>query len=209
MRLFIVLVLMVACAGAATAEVHEVMVANFSFSPSDIEINVGDTVRWVWVGGSHTTTSGTGCTPDGLWDAPLTSGNPTFEFTFDEQGVFDYFCIPHCTLDMVGVVTVTGSSSVGGEDIGSRAGLRPSPNPAPGRTDLRFRLEAPGRVTLDLADVQGRRVREVFDGELGAGVHNFTWRGRSDGGENLPAGIYFARLISPDGPSVAKIYLFR
>ena len=35
----------------------------------------------------------------------------TFSFTFEEPGTYDYFCIPHEKMGMVGSVTVTGSAS--------------------------------------------------------------------------------------------------
>jgi hypothetical protein len=35
----------------------------------------------------------------------------TFSFTFEEPGTYDYFCIPHEDLGMVGSVTVTGGTA--------------------------------------------------------------------------------------------------
>ncbi len=70
-------------------------------------IQVGDTVRWVWVGGSHSTTSGTcqgGCRPDGLWDSGVGSGL-NFSRTFTQAGSFPYYCTPHGAT-MRGVVQV-------------------------------------------------------------------------------------------------------
>jgi plastocyanin len=70
-------------------------------------IRVGDTVRWVWVGGSHSTTSGTcsgGCQANGLWDSGTGSGK-TFERKFTQAGTFPYFCIPHGS-SMTGVIQV-------------------------------------------------------------------------------------------------------
>jgi len=74
---------------------------------STTTIHVGDTVRWVWVGGSHSTTSGScqgGCRPDGLWDSGTGSGM-TFSRTFNQAGTFAYHCIPHGSA-MTGVVQV-------------------------------------------------------------------------------------------------------
>ncbi len=70
-------------------------------------IHVGDTVRWVWVGGSHSTTSGScsgGCHADGLWDSGTGSGK-TFERKFTQAGTFPYHCIPHGAA-MTGTVVV-------------------------------------------------------------------------------------------------------
>jgi plastocyanin len=71
------------------------------------QIHVGDTVRWVWVGGSHSTTSGScsgGCRADGLWDSGVGSGK-TFERKFTQAGTFLYYCTPHGSL-MTGTIVV-------------------------------------------------------------------------------------------------------
>ena len=72
-------------------------------------IRMGDTVRWVWVSGSHSTTSGTcppsgECTPNGLWDSPTGTGL-TFSRTFTQAGSFPYFCRVHDSM-MQGTVVV-------------------------------------------------------------------------------------------------------
>lgn len=106
----------------AAAETHVVEVINNAFSPSEIAICVGDTVRWEWVGSvPHSTTSGTpNCDGDGgeLWDSGVLSTGASFEYTFTEvppecaddesegPNTCDYFCIPHCAT-MTGVITVS------------------------------------------------------------------------------------------------------
>ncbi len=71
-------------------------------------IRVGDTIRWEWDGGlSHSTTSGAclpTCSPSGLWNSGIRATG-SFERTFNSQGSFPYFCIPHAQ-DMRGTVQV-------------------------------------------------------------------------------------------------------
>ena len=74
---------------------------------STTTIHVGDTVRWVWISGFHSTTSGTcagACTPDGKWDSGVGSGMQ-FSHTFTQAGQFPYFCQTHQSL-MQGMVVV-------------------------------------------------------------------------------------------------------
>lgn len=74
---------------------------------STTTIHPGDTVRWVWVSGFHSTTSGTcagTCTPDGRWDSGVGSGM-TFSHTFPQAGTFPYFCTAHQS-SMQGTVVV-------------------------------------------------------------------------------------------------------
>jgi hypothetical protein len=72
-----------------------------------------------------------------------------------------------------------------------------SPNPA--SQSLMFRWKGgSGRMSLEIVDVSGRRVRRVAD--VGPGLEgSWRWNGASDSGDELPAGVYFARLTGPDG----------
>ena len=61
------------------------------FSPRNLNIAPGDTVKWVQDGNSpHTTTSTTG-----LWDSGLLGPGATFSVTFSNAGTFPYFCEVH------------------------------------------------------------------------------------------------------------------
>ena len=105
------LVALLVFAPSAWAQGQEVTVRmedNF-FEPANITVEPGTTVTWVQSGNnSHTTTS-----YDGLWDSGMIEGGSggTFSFTFEEPGTYDYFCIPHESLGMIGSVTVTGSTA--------------------------------------------------------------------------------------------------
>ncbi len=84
------------------------------FAPANVTVEPGTTVTWVQNGENpHTTTS-----YDGLWDSGLLPGGSgqTFSFTFNEPGVYEYFCIPHEDLGMVGSVTVTGGDAAANQD---------------------------------------------------------------------------------------------
>ncbi len=74
-------------------------------------------------------------------------------------------------------------------------GLGPiSPNPVTGATRIAFDLPAPDRISLDVYDVAGRRVRTLLDGALDAGTHEVKWFGRDRAGRRVAAGVYFVRL---------------
>lgn len=210
MRLLLACLAVVLCLSSASAETVVVEVQNFAFVPDVVDINTGDTVQWVWIAGSHTTTSGTNCTGDGMWDAPLNSSNPSFEFTFPDEGAFSYFCIPHCGLGMTGVVNVEAPSSAD-DDLtsASAVGFGAYPNPVQGRTALQFRLTERSRATMEIVDVLGRRVRSLHEGTMGAGVHTVAWTGDDDSGRPVPAGMYFARLITDRETRVTKLFMVR
>jgi plastocyanin len=105
------LVALLVFAPSAWAQGQEVTVRmedNF-FDPANITVEPGTTVTWVQSGNNpHTTTS-----YDGLWDSGMIEGGSggTFSFTFEEPGTYDYFCIPHESLGMIGSVTVTDGTA--------------------------------------------------------------------------------------------------
>lgn len=71
------------------------------------------------------------------------------------------------------------------------------PNPFREQTSLRFEL-APGRgahVTVEVIDVNGRRVRTLFDRRLPGGSHTVGWDGTDEASRRVAAGVYFARLV--------------
>lgn len=81
--------------------VTDVAIQNLAFDPRNVPIRRGETVRWTNRESApipHTTTSGTPGAEAAadLWnsDPPLNPGE-SFSQTFDEVGVFTYFCRIH------------------------------------------------------------------------------------------------------------------
>jgi len=78
------------------------------FTPSSVTILPGDTVRWTWSAGGHSSTSGTPGAPNGLWDSGILNQGAAFTHTFNTMGSFPYYCTPHgLCCGMTGRVTVT------------------------------------------------------------------------------------------------------
>jgi len=87
---------------------HTVLVGNYYFNPSNIPaVQVGDTIRWEWVQGNHTTTSTS--VPLGAvgWDSPITSSNQVYEYLVNTPGTYDYHCTLHSGIQ-TGSFTATG-----------------------------------------------------------------------------------------------------
>jgi plastocyanin len=85
------------------------------FEPHVVWVETGGTVTWTNESGSHTTTAyhsefdKPSRIPDDAdpWDSGMFSEEgKTFDRTFDVEGVYDYFCIPHEYRGMVGTVIV-------------------------------------------------------------------------------------------------------
>ena len=86
---------------------HTIDIQDYSFSPENLTVNIGDTVTWINKANMvHTTTSGTDCGSDEKWNSGNLSPEQTFSYVFTQEGSFEYFCIPHCTMGMTGNITV-------------------------------------------------------------------------------------------------------
>jgi len=83
----------------------EVNIADFTYDPQDLTVQVGDTVTWTNNDDvAHTVTAGTPDSPTGEFDSGELQPGDTFSYTFDQAGTFDYFCTLHP--DMTASVTV-------------------------------------------------------------------------------------------------------
>ncbi len=120
-------------AGPASAQAtHMVQMSGITFTPADLDIDVGDTVQWNWVSGLHNVESGVGGTHDGIFRSgdPITPPQ-TFSVTFDQAfldahpvagKVYDYYCAVHVGLGMVGSVRVVVPSAA----VPRNAGANPA-----------------------------------------------------------------------------------
>jgi len=144
----------------ATVSAHKVVITvqNFSFSPASISnVVVGDTIRWEWIEGTHTTTSTAVPTGAASWNSPITSSNTFFEYKVTEPGVYNYKCNIHAAMGMVG--TFTASVVTGITDITSVFGLvQLSPNPANEFVKLSFSPVKYFKGSVRLMNLLGRTI---------------------------------------------------
>ncbi|MCB0728479.1 MAG: T9SS type A sorting domain-containing protein [Ignavibacteriae bacterium] len=93
------------------ATTHVVTVSSFQFTPNTLSVAVGDTVKWQWIDGSHTTTSVT--IPNGAasWNSPMTSANQTFSYAVTVAGTYNYQCTPHSAIMMGSFVATSGNGN--------------------------------------------------------------------------------------------------
>ena len=87
--------------------------------------------------------------------------------------------------------------------------LMATPNPLREQTMLRFALDQPQRVSLEILDVAGREVRRLADGAMQAGEHAVLWDGRDAAGRLVPQGIYLQRLLTERAADSQKILVVR
>jgi len=81
------------------------------------------------------------------------------------------------------------------------------PNPFMDATRLTLTLPFATQAELEVFDLRGSHVVSLLSGFLSPGTHELWWNGRDQAGEQVPAGVYFARLRTPY--AVQKVQVVR
>jgi hypothetical protein len=117
----------------------------------------------------------------------------------------DYLTLTDAAITLSGSGTGTGLQPVLAERPGSHFELEQNyPNPFNPQTDIRFSLERPSRVRLEVFDTGGNLVRVLADGNFGTGTHRI----RFSAGD-LPSGVYVYSLVSGGLRASRKMVLIR
>jgi plastocyanin len=110
-KLIIALFMTLSFLVSAKATTYTVSVSNYQFSPATVNAVVGDTIKWVWVNGFHTTTSLTIPAGAASWNAPIQNSGETFSYELTVAGTYNYWCAIHTT-EMEATINVTGAFPV-------------------------------------------------------------------------------------------------
>lgn len=153
MKTTLLLLLLVVFSVSSQATVHLVQVADFSFTPANVNALCGDTILWTWVSGMHTTTSFNIPACANGWNAQVNSTSPVFSWVVSCGGTYLYECTMHPS--MIGTITVGCATGITNQTL-SDAGAFPNPFRdhlaiKPGNNDYLQITDLPGRSILDLA----------------------------------------------------------
>lgn len=86
---------------------------------------------------------------------------------------------------------------------------RPYPNPFNPSTTFSLYVAARGDLSVDIYDVQGRRVRALHAGPIDAGWHSLVWDGRDDAGRGQASGVYLVRARAAGQQGLQKMTLMK
>ena len=90
------------------------------------------------------------------------------------------------------------------------SGLQPNvPNPFNSRTQIAYRLAAPGAVRLEIYNALGQRVRTLVDQFQVAGEYQVSWDARDGQGAAVSSGVYVTRLYYPSGMQTRRLLLLK
>lgn len=189
----------------ALAATHNVSVANFTFTPSQLIISSGDSVHWHNSGGFHNVAH--------LGEPQVfRSGDPSssawdyyFEFNDQTAAVYPYVCDAHASQGMAGVVTVMPLAAGDDPVIPSEFKLSEAyPNPFNPNTHIDLNLPAASALNIDVYNSLGQRVVTLFSGFAVAGTHTFAIDGAS-----WASGLYFVKATALGHDVFKKIVLLK
>jgi len=101
-----------------------------------------------------------------------------------------------------------------GVSVGSGLDLLPTvtelngnyPNPFNPTTNIKFSLKADAKVSLNIYNVRGQKVRTLINNSMKAGYHTVVWNGKDDTGKSVSSGIYFNQFgTAEDGSDYTSI----
>ncbi len=178
-----------------------VTVENFSFTPSNFAVSVGDTITWIWLSGTHTCTSDNIPVGAASWDAPMGSGSPSFVYIVSVAGSYQYHCTPHQSMGMTGGFLASSTTDI---DKLTRPGF--SFNVWQSSSDksinLKFNSGAEGSAEFFLMDLSGKVIYKNTLAIIETGTRvNFNT-------PVLPLGIYLAEIRSATKREVKRVVLY-
>lgn len=181
-------------------------VQNFSFSPNNLNANVGDTIKWVWVSGSHTTTSTTIPLAAMTWDQPIDAFDITYSYVVTVSGVYNYKCTPHELMGMVGVINVQSPTIIKqNENISLTYSLKQNyPNPFNPTTNISFSIPKSGFVKIAVYNEIGKEIETIVNQNMNEGSYTVNYNA-----SKLSSGIYFYRISSGDFSDTKKMLLIK
>jgi plastocyanin len=201
--LFILITLFISTFSFATT--RTINVQNFSFSPDNLNANVGDTIKWVWVSGTHTTTSTTIPLTAATWDQPITSVNTSYSYVITTTGIYNYKCTPHESMGMVGVINVLTSSITRNESTTLTYTLNQNyPNPFNPATSISFSIPKSELVNITIYNEIGKKVETIVNQNLTEGSYTINYNAGK-----LSSGIYFYRIKAGEFGETKKMLLIK
>ncbi len=91
----------------------------------------------------------------------------------------------------------------------ARVNLEAWPNPHRDAVRIGFILPRAQRVTAEVLDLAGRRVRDLGARRMDSGSQTLQWDGREDSGRAAGPGLYFVRITAAEHTQVARVLRVR
>jgi thermitase len=165
-------------------------------------------------GGAYSLLASVGQTIDDFTDSEVTISTGKFDdlvcykiLAYDEAGLESEFTSSGCK--RFDELTKRGADASDTVPIEQFHLYSAYPNPFNTSTRISFDIPSNSGAIFQISDVTGRIVYSLADGTLHSGHYSFIWSGKSNGGVELPAGIYMLHLTSSNFRTNQKILLLK
>ena len=152
-KLYTILVLMVAFSQAHAA-LHIITVSDNQFTPATLNAECGDTVKWVWESGNHTTWSTSVPAGANSWVEYINSTDTTYSYQVSLAGTYDYTCYFHAM--MTGSIVVTCPTEL--TSLGDNYFSLVYPNPF----ENNLTIETPDATLISIYSLTGEKIKTII-----------------------------------------------
>lgn len=152
-KLYTILVLIVAFSQAHAA-LHIITVSDNQFTPATLNAECGDTVKWVWESGNHTTWSTSIPTGASPWVESINSIDTTYSYQVNEAGTYNYLCYFH--LMMTGSIIVTCPTEIASQSDNFSSLVYPNP------FKNNLTIETPDATLISIYTITGEKIKTIF-----------------------------------------------
>lgn len=83
------------------------------------------------------------------------------------------------------------------------------PNPFNPTTTIRYSIDEPGPVSLDIYNIKGQLVKSLYRGTAEVGSHSAIWDGLDKSGNACSSGVYFYRLKTKKSSLTRKMLMLK
>jgi len=83
------------------------------------------------------------------------------------------------------------------------------PNPFNPSTTITFSLPEISKVSLDIFNIRGQKIRNLLCGKYNSGNYSKMWDGKNDMGKQVPSGVYIYRLTTDQGNFTRDMLLMK
>jgi len=207
--IIIMLVVILITSDIIAQTTHDVTVANFSFTPSQLTIKVGDIVRWTNSGGFHNVVADDNSFTSGA----ASTSNWVYEHTFNSPGSNPYYCSVHGGpggVGMSGVITVQAATDVDDKVLTNTDYklFQNFPNPFNPSTIITFQVFVQSSVSIIVYDIIGNQVATLLNEEKPAGKYTVNFDA-SNTGKLLSSGIYYYKMRAGNFSEIKKMVLIK
>ncbi len=195
-KLYTLLLFSLLTFNSAFSTIHIFAVNASDFAPFSLATTVGDTVRWVWTGGTHNTVSGSIPMGAASWNSPISSAVQQFDYVVSVEGIYLFACTIHSFYGQFSVDAPTGIKNVVPQ-INFLVSSKGNSN-----YTFSYNLLRNSNVNLSLTDMTGKVVKVLYTGEKAGGeyVENYYF-------DELRAGIYIVKMYCDNQLLSRRIFI--